>query len=83
MPVSRERRLLGYYATTIAQLDLGKAPITRAVVYEYVIQLDIWMVQQTPADGLGRLTCVNHAVSMQHAEDLENAPGYLLDLRAQ
>jgi hypothetical protein len=41
VPFLRELGLLGYYASAIAELDLGEALTTMAVVDEYVIQLDI------------------------------------------
>ena len=43
MPFLGEGGLLGYDASAVAELDLGKAPIApaTAVVDEYVIQFDV------------------------------------------
>lgn len=41
VPFPCERGLLGYYASAVAELNLGEAPTALAVVDEYVIQLDI------------------------------------------
>jgi hypothetical protein len=41
VPFSRERRLLGYNASTVAKLNVGEALTAPAVVDEYVIQFDI------------------------------------------
>jgi hypothetical protein len=41
VPFPRERGLLGYYASAVAELDLGEALAVLAVVDEYIIQLDI------------------------------------------
>lgn len=69
MPVPSEGGLLGYDSPAVAELDVGETMVAaHAVVDKDVVQLDVG---------------VHHAVLVKQAQDLEDAPGHLLDLGAR